>query len=98
MTHRQLIREIARRLPRLKRRDIAEVLAVQHELWLAELTAIDGSITLGDLGKVVVEVQTMQAAGVVGRQQLKRLYLRFRPTARLKRAILEMGMEKETAQ
>ena len=91
MTHRQLVREIARRLPRLKRRDIAEVLAVQHELWLAALSLPEGSIALGDLGKLVVEVQQMQAAGVVGRRQLKRLYLRFRPTARLKRAILGMG-------
>ena len=77
-------------LPRLKRRDIAEVLAVQHELWLAQLTAIDGSITLGDLGKLLVEVQQMQAAGVVGQRRLKRLYLRFRPTAKLKRAILNV--------
>ncbi|MBN8592365.1 MAG: hypothetical protein J0M33_11420 [Anaerolineae bacterium] len=91
MTHRQLVREIARRLPRLKRRDIAEVLAVQHELWLAELSAIDGSITLGDLGKLVVEMQTIQAAGVVGRRPLKRLYLRFRPTAKLKKAIVDKG-------
>ena len=91
MTHRQLVREIARRLPRLKRRDIAEVLAVQHELWLAELTAIDGCITIGDLGKLIVEVQQMQAAGVVGQRPLKRLYLRFRPTARLKNAIVDKG-------
>jgi nucleoid DNA-binding protein len=91
MTHSQLIREIARRLPRLKRRDIAEVLAVQHELWLADLTRPDASITLGDLGKLVVEVQQMQAGGVVGRRRLKRLYLRFRPTAKLKAAILGMG-------
>ncbi len=91
MTYRQLVREIARRLPRLKRRDIAEVLAVQHELWWAALAQPDSAITLGDLGKLVVEIQTMQAAGVVGRRRLKRLYLRFRPTARLKAAILGMG-------
>ncbi|HUN09087.1 MAG TPA: hypothetical protein PLQ56_20945 [Aggregatilineales bacterium] len=91
MTHRQLVREIARRLPRLKRREIAEVLAVQHELWLAALSQEDGCITLGDLGKLVVEVQQMQAAGVVGRRRLKRLYLRFRPTAKLKHTIVEKG-------
>ncbi|MCA0455414.1 MAG: hypothetical protein LCI00_15660 [Chloroflexi bacterium] len=91
MTHRQLVREIARRLPRLKRRDIAEVLAVQHELWLVVLTRPDVSIALGDLGKLVVEVQMMQAGGVVGRRRMKRLYLRFRPTLKLKQAILGMG-------
>ncbi len=79
-------------MPRLKRRDIAEVLAVQHELWLAALAQPDGSITLGDLGKLIVEVQTMQAAGVVGQRPLKRLYLRFRPTARMKRAIFKIEM------
>ncbi|HUN10567.1 MAG: hypothetical protein J0L63_01095 [Anaerolineae bacterium] len=91
MNHCQLVREIARRLPRLKRRDITEVLAVQHELWLADLSLPEGSITLGDLGKLVVEVQQMEAGGFVGRRRLKRLYLRFRPTAKLKQAVLGIG-------
>ena len=72
MNHCQLVREIARRLPRLKRRDITEVLAVQHELWLADLSLPEGSITLGDLGKLVVEVQQMEAGGFVGRRRLPR--------------------------
>jgi len=63
MNHCQLVREIARRLPRLKRRDITEVLAVQHELWLADLSLPEGSITLGDLGKLVVEVQQKAGGG-----------------------------------
>lgn len=93
MTHNQLMREIAWRLPRLKRRDIAEVLAVQNELWLAALAQPDGAITLGDLGKLVVEVQTMRAGGIVGQRHLKRLYLRFRPTLKLKQAIRGLGKE-----
>ncbi len=98
MNHRQTIAEISRRLPRLKRRDIAEVLAVMAELWLDELAQPDQSVTVADLGKLMVEVQTFHIGGSVKQRlqqlhdsaapnTLKRIYVRFRPTAKFRQAI-----------
>lgn len=102
MNHQQMIREIALRLPHLKRRDVAEVLEVMAELWLAKLAHPGATITVADLGKVLVEVQDMRSAGEVQRRMqaqrgsaaktLKRIYVRFRPTAKLRAAILA-GLE-----
>ncbi|MBA3871075.1 MAG: hypothetical protein H0X30_18180, partial [Anaerolineae bacterium] len=68
MNHRQTIREISKRLPRLKRRDVAEVLEVMTELWLDELAQPGQTVTVADLGKLVVEVQTMRSGGVIKRR------------------------------
>ena len=104
MNHRQTIAEISKRLPRLKRRDVAEVLEVMTELWLDELAQPGQTVTVADLGKLVVEVQTMRSGGVIKRrlQELrgneapkihKRVYVRFRPTRKFRQAI--EGLHKE---
>ena len=91
MNHEAMIATIHRHLPRLKRRDVAEVLEVMQEQWLKTLAAGD-SITVGNLGKLVVEVQQIKAGGVLKTHQtLKRLYVRFRPTARFRHALLKEG-------
>ncbi len=98
MTHNETIREISRRLPRLKRRDIAEVLEVMAELWQEEL-AQGNPVTVVDLGKLTVEMQHMRSGGFI-RDQLKaskgivpltlrRIYVRFSPTTKLRTAIHE---------
>jgi hypothetical protein len=56
MNHRQTIREISKRLPRLKRRDVAEVLEVMTELWLDELARPGQTVTVADLSKLVMEI------------------------------------------
>lgn len=103
MNHQEMVREIALRLPHLKRRDVAEVLEVMAELWLTELARPGATITIADLGKLLVEVQAMHIGGAVQRRMqaqhgsdttktLKRIYVRFRPTGRLRAAILA-GLE-----
>ncbi len=98
MNHRQTIAEISKRLPRLKRRDVAEVLAVMTELWLDELAQPEHSVTVANLGKLVVEVQTFRVGGSVRQRlqqlhgsaapnTLKRIYVRFRLTAKFRQAI-----------
>lgn len=94
MNHRQTISEISKRLPRLKRRDVAEVLQIMTELWLEELAQSDQTITVADLGKLSVEVQTIRSGGVVGRRTLKRVYVRFRPTAKFRQTILTAHIDK----
>jgi nucleoid DNA-binding protein len=98
VNHSETIREISKRLPHLKRRDVAEVLEVMTELWLNELAQPGQTVTIGDLGKLVVEVQTIRTGGGVqkllqdrhGRapKTMKRVYVRFRPTAKLRQAVL----------
>ncbi len=98
MNHRQTVVEINKRLPRLKRRDVAEVLEIMAELWLDELARPGQMVTVADLGKLVVEVQTLRSAGAVRQRlqqkhgaaapkRLKRIYVRFRPTTKLRQAI-----------
>ncbi len=93
MNHRQTITEISKRLPRLKRRDVAEVLEVMAELWLEELTQPGQTVTVADLGKVAVEVQTFRSGGAVGRHTVKRVYVRFRPTGKFRQTILAAYIE-----
>jgi nucleoid DNA-binding protein len=88
MNHRQTITAISKRLPRLKRRDVAEVLEVMTELWLEELAQPVQTITVGDLGKLSVEVQSFRSGGAVGRRTVRRVYVRFRPTGRFRRFVL----------
>lgn len=103
MNHQTTVREISRRLPRLARRDVAEVLEVMAELWLAELSQPGATVTVADLGKLVVEVQSLRSGGAVQRKMqaqqssaapkiLKRIYVRFRPTGKFRAAILA-GLE-----
>lgn len=98
MNHRETVRAIHQRLPHLKRRDVAEVLQVMSELWVQALTEPGGVVTVADLGKLSAEVQSLRSAGAIRQrleathgkaapQRLKRVYVRFRPTAKLRRAI-----------
>jgi nucleoid DNA-binding protein len=98
VNYRQTIVEISKRLPRLKRRDVAEVLEVMAELWLEELAQPGQTVTVADLGKLELEVQTLRSGGAVRQRlqqihgaqaptTLRRLYVRFRPTAKFRRAI-----------
>ncbi|MEO8613194.1 MAG: HU family DNA-binding protein [Chloroflexota bacterium] len=89
MNHRQTVAEISKRLPRLKRRDVAEVLEIMTELWLEELAQPGQTITVADLGKLTVEVQTVRSGGAVGRRILKRVYVRFRPTEKFRQSVLD---------
>ena len=98
MNHRQTVAEISKRLPRLKRRDVAEVLEIMTELWLEELAQPGQTITVADLGKLLVEVQTFRSGGAVGRRTVKRVYVRFRPTGRFRQVVLDAYIEKGTAE
>ncbi|KXK50085.1 MAG: hypothetical protein UZ13_02750 [Chloroflexi bacterium OLB13] len=89
MNHRQTIAEISKRLPRLKRRDVAEVLEVMTELWLEELAQPGRTVVVADLGKLVVEVQTFRSGGAVGRRTVRRVHVRFRPTGKFRQAVLD---------
>lgn len=108
MNHRQTIREISKRLPRLKRRDVAEVLDVMTELWLDELAQPGQTVTVADLGKLVVEVQNFHTGGTVQQRlqqkygsrapkTLKRIYVRFRPNAKFRQAIQATTVRKGEA-
>lgn len=88
MNHRQTVTEITKRLPRLKRRDVAEVLEVMTELWLEELAQPGQTVTVADLGKLLVEVQSFRSGGAVGRRTVKRVYVRFRPTGKFRQVVL----------
>jgi nucleoid DNA-binding protein len=88
MNHRQTITEISKRLPRLKRRDVAEVLEVMAELWLEALAQTGQTVTVADLGKLLVEVQNFRSGGAVGRRTVRRVYVRFRPTGKFRQYVL----------
>jgi len=104
MSYRKTIAEIARRLPHRSQREVAEVLDVLRDLWLAELVQPCKTIALFDLGTLSIEVQELQTAGAV-RQTLhdkwgdeypnliQRIYGRFRPSAVLRRALEERHQE-----
>lgn len=96
MNHRQTVTQISKRLPRLKRRDVAEVLEVMTELWLEELAQPGQTVTVSDLGKLAVEVQTFHSGGAVGRRTVKRVYVRFRPTGKFRQVVLDAYTKKGT--
>jgi hypothetical protein len=88
MNHCQTVTEISKRLPRLKRRDVAEVLEVMAELWLEKLAQPGQTVTVADLGNMAVEVQSFLSGGAVGRRIVKRVYVRFRPTGKFRQFVL----------
>ena len=98
MNHRQTVTEISKRLPRLKRRDVAEVLEAMAELWLEELAQPGQTVAVADLGKLAVEIQTVRSGGAVGRRTLKRVYVRFRPTGRFRQVVLDTYTKEGTAE
>ena len=93
MIHREVIAEVARRLPHRTQRDVAEVVEVLTEVWLAEL--VNGrSIIVPDIGRLSIEVQDMRAGGLLAQHgRLRRVYGRFRPTENLKLAMQEVDLE-----
>ena len=93
MYHREVIAEVARRLPHRTQRDVAEVVEVLTEVWLKEL--IEGrSIIVSNIGRLGIEVQDMKAGGLLSQHgRLRRVYGRFRPTESLKEAIQEVDLE-----
>jgi hypothetical protein len=105
MSYRKTIIEIARRLPHHSQREVAEVLDVLRDLWLAELVQPCKTIALFDLGTLSIEVQELQTAGAVRQtlqdrfgsdypDQIQRIYGRFRPSAVLRRALGERHQER----
>ncbi len=93
MIHREVIAEVARRLPHRTQRDVVEVVEVLTEVWLKELVA-GRSIVILDIGRLSIEVQDMKAGGALNQYgRLCRVYGRFRPTENLKTAIQEADLE-----
>ena len=93
MHHREVIAEVARRLPHRTQRDVAEIIEVLTEVWLKEMMT-GGSITVPDIGRLSIEVQEMKAGGLLAQHgRLRRVYGRFRPTESLKEHIQEVGRE-----
>ena len=93
MYHREVIAEVARRLPSHTQRDVAEVVEVLTEVWLKEI--LEGrSIIVPDIGRLSIEVQDMKAGGALNQYGLlRRVYGRFRPTEQLKEHIQEADLE-----
>jgi nucleoid DNA-binding protein len=93
MIHREVIAEVARRLPHRTQRDVAEVVEVLTEVWFAEL--VNGrSIIVQDIGRLSIEVQDMKAGDALNQHgRLRRVYGRFRPTETLKAAIQRADLE-----
>lgn len=100
MSHREVIKQVARRFPDLTQHQIAEVLEVLVEVWRAQLAQPGGEVVIRDFGKLTVEVQHMRNAGAVRTQmgsdapdRLTRLYFRFRPTPGLRADIEQLMKE-----
>lgn len=93
MYHREVIAEVARRLPHRTQRDVAEVVEVLSEVWLKELIA-GRNIIVPDIGRLSIEVQDMKAGGLLAQHgRLRRVYGRFRPTESLKECSQEVDLE-----
>jgi nucleoid DNA-binding protein len=87
--HREVIAEVARRLPQRTRRDMAEVVELLIEIWLEYLVK-GGEIIVPDIGRLSIEIQDICAGGVLKQHgRLRRVYGRFRPTPALKARIEE---------
>ncbi|MBZ0282554.1 MAG: hypothetical protein K8L97_17575 [Anaerolineae bacterium] len=93
MIHREVIAEVARRLPHRTQRDVVEVIEVLTEVWFAELVNRQ-SIIVPDIGRLSIEVQDMRAGGALNQYgRLRRVYGRFRPTEKLKEHMQEVDLE-----
>jgi len=93
MIHREVVAEIARRLPHRTQRDVAEVVEVLTEVWLNELI-VGQSVIVPDIGKLSIEVQDLTAGGALAKHgRLRRVYGRFRLTESLKAKIEEVELE-----
>jgi len=95
MRHQDLIAAIARHLPHQTRRDVEEVIDVLIELMQDELVR-GAEISLPDIGKLSVEMQTVRVSGAVRQQvgpnappTMKRFYGRFRPAQSLRDRLIK---------
>ena len=95
MRYRQLISQIARKLPDRTHQDVKEILDLALDSWLEEL-AKGRTVTLPDIGVLQIEVQDMTLSQTIRDrmkgdvpQSLPRIYGRFKPTVYLKEQILE---------
>src|SRR5947207_14594501 len=79
MNSRQMVAQITRRLPDLRKQDVQDVLDVLAELWRGELARPDGEIHLTGLGKLYVETHALRSTGIV-RQMLIQKYGANAPT------------------
>jgi nucleoid DNA-binding protein len=99
LSHREVIKQVARRFPDLTQRQIAEVLEVLVEVWRAALAQSD-DVMIRDFGRLTVEVQRMKNSGAIrahmgsgAPDSLTRLYFRFRPTPGLRADIEHLMKE-----
>lgn len=93
MYHREVIAEVARRLPHRTQRDVAEVVEVLIEVWSEALVKGEGVI-VPDIGRLSIEVQDMKAGGALDKYgRLRRVYGRFRPTENLKERLQGVELE-----
>ena len=93
MFHKEVIAQIARRLPHSSQRDVREVIDLLIEFWSDELTK-GNEILLPTIGKLSIEVQDIRAGGALAHEgSLQRVYGRFRPTPTFKRKIKEKSIE-----
>src|SRR5450432_2868526 len=86
MNTQQLVSQITRRLPDLRKREVQAVVEVLLELWHTELSKADGEIHLRGLGTLYVETHTLRSTGIV-RKVLERKYGTNAPTAIQRRSI-----------
>jgi nucleoid DNA-binding protein len=89
MYHREVIAEVARRLPQRTRRDVVEIVELLIDVWSKELTT-GGEVFIPRIGRLSIEIQDMRAGGALKQHgRLRRVYGRFRPTPTLKASIEE---------
>ncbi len=105
MNTQQMVNQIARRLPKFRKREVQEVIDVLLEVWCQELAKPDGELHLRGLGTLYVEIHPLRANGVT-RQALLRKYgsrapehiarrtIRFRPYDAL-RAVMREETEQD---
>ena len=86
MNTNELVRQITRRLPDLRKRDVQDVVEVLLELWHTELIKADGEIHLRGLGTLYVDVHPLRAKGIA-REALIRKYGQAAPAVIVRRAV-----------
>jgi nucleoid DNA-binding protein len=88
MKHRETVDEIARRLPKWTRADVAEAMEVMAEVWMEALREPGAKINVVNLGRLHIQTQKMKCRGAVrdklaekGKppEYLIRVYCRFDP-------------------
>lgn len=94
MRYRQIISQIARKLPDRTHQDVKEILDLLLDIWMEELSE-GRAVNIPDIGVINIEVQDMKVSETI-RQRMKgdvpdtlpRIYGRFKPTNYLKKQIM----------